>query len=65
MSADSYLKRFPHARTSTILQLQKQDRMTDKLREEVQALKQARKKRDSLINHWKQTRLWPSWIWRW
>lgn len=60
MTALDHLKRYPHARPSTLRQKEKQDDTTAALRAEV-----ARINRQKRIDRFKRVFLWPAHVWRW
>ncbi len=59
-SALSHLKRYPHARPETLSYLAERDRVTEKLRREIE-----QKKRRERFDRIKRVFLWPSYVWRW
>lgn len=53
--AEDHLRRFPHARPSTLAALIARAIMAERLRKEIAA-----ERKRSLLR-----RIWPSWAWRW
>lgn len=58
MSVSDHIRRYPNARTTTILYLAERERINEQLRREVEE----KRRRDRIAKI--RRVLWPSWVWR-